>query len=183
MQSQSFRQEISDLHHRIQLGADTPVPDMLASATVPPIMESQVLTAHGVPPHRFVLIHEPTVRFNIAYSVIYVAAKRRKRSNGPNSSPMMEALQRVIRNAHDQWQSCSPQGLRVIVYCPFKNLCARAVSMLADDERSWSITSYTASLETDERDAVYRTWICASKTTRIVVATCCFGTGIDVQDV
>ena len=91
--------------------------------------------------------------------------------------------------------------LRVLVYCPFVSMCASTVRALeqfaAKTNRPWSCALYHAKLNEQERDAVFRFWHANHEResvssasvremltpTRIVVATSCFGTGVDVPDV
>jgi len=175
IQWQHFRPRMNQIRFRILGNSRVAIPVIMATATVSPEMERRVVDAHGVDHCRLSIIREPTYRSNIAYSVLFTnksaignnteTDKMTKLAIENIAAVSLDCAQSAIKSTGERVTSDvpKPKDMRVLIYCPTKDLCRKVGNALGNYAGSsglnWLCAQYTADLCKQDKDDVFKFWV------------------------
>ena len=150
----------------------TGVPLVLLTGTLPPCLEKDMAIKFGSP---FSTIRMPTSRHNLSYRVIYLDKQGAR--DGPYARSHVHAsVLRVLRKYQEMLKADSS---RAIVYCATRSECTALLERIRAPLPC--VSSYHRGMDAEEREASDLAW--RSGQSKIMLATCAFGTGIDFPGV
>ena len=103
-----FRPDCAQLRYRLHGQRSSAHRTILASATVPPRLEDEILQTHALDRRHLVVIRRPTYRLNIAYVVLPTKKKANSGAASAKTSHMVARLQSLIAHEHDHYHHGSP---------------------------------------------------------------------------